>query len=224
MKTTPTRVVVAVDQPLVRGGVCALLDAQADLAVAGQAGWAAEAIRVTAALAPGVVVLDLGLSGGDPAELVGELTGHGARVLAITTGHTVALVARVLRAGASGVVLTGAGPVALIGAVRACAAGGIWLDPAVAGDVLCELLSQPVTGQATAAMVRRLTEREREVLELMAYGLDNAEIARRLFISDLTVRTHVGRVLHKLGCGTRAHAVVMAYRSGLVRVEAAALT
>jgi DNA-binding NarL/FixJ family response regulator len=222
--------VVAVDQPLIRGGISALLDAQPDITVVAQVGSGEDAVKAAASHLPEVVLLDMGMLDADPVDIIRQVVAAGiascpqreVRVLAITGEHTVALLSDVLRAGASGLVLTDAGTRALIGAVRAAAATGIWLDPVAVGDLLRDLSSQPVSGQQTTALVRRLTQREREVLKLMAYGLDNAEIARRLFISGMTVRTHVGRVLHKLGCGTRTHAVVMAYRSGLVRVEPAA--
>jgi DNA-binding NarL/FixJ family response regulator len=224
------RVVVAVDHPLNRGGISALLDAQQDITVVSQAGAAEDAVKAVAEHLPDVVLLDLRTSEIDPIDIFRQLVATGTascppravRVVAIISGHTVSFVVDALRAGACGLVLADAGPRQLIGAVRAGAAKGIWLDPDVARDLLRDLSSQPVSGQHTAVLVQRLTDREREVLELMAHGLDNAEIARRLFISGMTVRTHVARVLHKLGCGTRTRAVVMAYRSGLVRVEPAA--
>ena len=222
-------VVVAVAEPLSRGGISALLDVRPDLAVLAQVGGAEDALKVTADHLPDVLLLDPGVSGTDAADLIRQAVATGAascpqrvvRVLVVAEQPTVALVTGVLRAGASGVVLTRSGPAALVAAVRATAATGVWLDPVVLRDLLHDLSSQPVSGQRTAALVRRLTDREREVLELMAHGYDNAQIARRLFISGTTVRTHVGRVLHKLGCGTRTHAVVMAYRCGLVRLEPA---
>jgi DNA-binding NarL/FixJ family response regulator len=111
-------------------------------------------------------------------------------------------------------------PEALVGAVRAVALAGTWLDPAMVRDMLVELASQPITGETAWAVVRRLTAREREVLVLLAHGLGNTEIASRLFLSEATVRTHVGRILMKLDCRDRTKAVVVAYRSGLVRIPA----
>lgn len=220
------RVVVADDQPLIRSGMGCVLDAQPDIAVVGQAADGGEAVKLAATHRPDVLVLPAHLRWADGGDLIGEIVGgglgssppHAVRVLAVAERPTVDLVARALRSGATGFLRTETAARTLPGAVRAVAGGGIWLDPPVAGDLLRDLLSQPVTGQRTAGLVHALTAREREVLALLAHGLDNRGIAARLVLSEATVRTHVGHILDKLGCHSRSRAVAMAYRSGLVRL------
>ena len=220
------RVVVADDQPLIRRGISSVLAANPDIAVVGQAATADEAVKLAAVHRPDVVVLEVRMPGADGLGLIRAVVAGGrqfsppraVRVLAVTERHTVDLVAQALRAGASGFLLKETAADALAGAVRAVADAGTWLDPAVTGDLLRDLLSLPVTGQSTCALVSDLTAREREVLALLAHGLDNHGIAGRLVVSDATIRTHVGHILEKLGCHSRTGAVAMAYRSGLVRL------
>jgi DNA-binding NarL/FixJ family response regulator len=209
------RVLVADDQPLVSAGICALLDAEPDIEVVAQT-VLAEVVVAAGIHCPDVVVMDLPPEG---TEIIGKTVACGAlRVLVLTAQHTARLVCDALLAGASGYLLKATATDTLVGVVHAIASTGTWLDPAVVTDLLLELTRQPVSGGNSSAVVHRLTPREQEILVLMAHGLSNAEMANQLFISSLTVRTHVGRVLAKLGARNRAHAVTTAYRVGLVRV------
>jgi DNA-binding NarL/FixJ family response regulator len=224
--TSDIRVLVADDQPLIRNGISAVLTAHPDIIVVGQAADAAEAVKFAAARTPDVVVLEMRMPGVDGAALVREIIAGGTtyspprfiRVLAVAAHHTVEAVAGALHAGASGFLLKNSAAETLAAAVRAVAGAGTWLDPVIVGDLLRDLQSLPVTGQRTHTLVSGLTTRERDVLTLLAHGLDTRGIARRLMLSEATIRTHVGHILDKLGCHSRTHAVVMAYRSGLVRL------
>ena len=220
------RVVVADDQPLIRAGISSLLSAQSGIEVLAEASSAEETVKAAATHLPDVVVLAFPLPDADGTDLIGQVVDAGlrysphrrVRVLAMTTTHTVPFAQAALRAGASGFLLKTRPPEVLIGAVRAVAVAGTWLDSAVAEDLLRELSSRPSMGESASVLARRLTAREREVLVLMSNGLGNAEIAARLFLSEATVRTHIGRILMKLDCRRRTQAVVVAFRSGLVRV------
>lgn len=220
------RVVVADDQPLIRAGISSLLSAQTGIEVLAEASSAEETVKAAATYLPDVVVLALLLPEQEETDLIGQIVDAGlrysphrrVRVLAMTTDHTVPLAQAVLRAGASGFLLKTRPSEVLIGAVRAVAVAGTWLDSAVAEDLLRELSSRPAMGESASVLAGRLTAREREVLVLMSNGLGNAEIAARLFLSEATVRTHIGRILMKLDCRRRTQAVVVAFRSGLVQV------
>ncbi len=220
------RVIVADDQPLIRAGISSLLSAQTGIEVLAEASSAEETVKAAATYLPDVVVLALLLPEQEETDLIGQIVDAGlryaphrqVRVLAMTTDHTVPFAQAVLRAGASGFLLKTRPPEVLIGAVRAVAVAGTWLDSAVAEDLLRELSSRPAMGESASVLARRLTAREREVLVLMSNGLGNAEIAARLFLSEATVRTHIGRILMKLDCRRRTQAVVVAFRSGLVQV------
>ena len=221
------RVVVADDQPLILAGISSLLSAQPGIEVLAEASSAEEAVKAAATYLPDVVVLALPMPDQDDGtDLIGQIVDAGlrysphrtVRVLAMTSDHTVPFAQAVLRAGASGFLLKTRPPEVLVGAVRAVAVAGTWLDSAVAEDLLRELSSRPAMGESASVLARRLTAREREVLVLMSNGLGNAEIAARLFLSEATVRTHIGRILMKLDCRRRTQAVVVAFRSGLVQV------
>jgi DNA-binding NarL/FixJ family response regulator len=215
----PIRVLLADDQPLVRAGLAMLLCAEPDVEVVGEAGDGAEAVELTRRLSPDVVLMDVRMPGLDGVAATRALTADPestARVLILTTYHVDEAVYAALRAGASGFLLKDAAPTELLYAVRAVAAGEAWLDPAVARGLLDDLAARPEPAAPSPALLAELTAREHEVLILMAYGLSNAEIARRLVVGDATVKTHVGRVLMKLGLRDRTQAVVAAYQSGLV--------
>jgi DNA-binding NarL/FixJ family response regulator len=225
-RTSPIRVLVAAERPLVRSGLRAMLAAQPDLAVVADVASGEEVVRAAAAHTPDVVLMQLDLAGGDGLDIIGKIVADAGRygvpgrpvhVLAMAAEWSPRQAFAALRAGATGLLLNGRPTDVLLGAVRAVAVAGIWLDPAMARDVLIELTSQPVVGDTPSGVVRRLTAREREVLVLLAHGLGSADIADRLFLSAATVRTHVGRILMKLDCQDRTRAVVVAYRSGLVR-------
>ncbi|MEV6815179.1 response regulator transcription factor [Micromonospora sp. NPDC051296] len=212
------RVVLADDQPLVRSGIAMLLAAERDIAVVGECADGAAAVELARRERPDVVLMDVRMPGTDGVTATRDITAEGAgvRVLVLTTYHVDDAVRAALRAGASGFLLKDAAPDELTMAVRAVAAGEAWLDPAVTRSLLTEFAAlgdhrRPVPGE-----LGRLTDRERQVLVQMAYGLSNAEIAARLHIGDATVKTHVGRVLMKLGLRDRAQAVAAAYRGGLM--------
>jgi DNA-binding NarL/FixJ family response regulator len=223
------RVLVAEEHPLVRTGLRALLAAQPDIAVVADLAAGEDVVRATAAHVPDVVMMQMERSDYDGIELIGKIAADAGRygaperpvhVLAMADEWPPRQAYAALRAGATGLMLNGRPSDVLLGAVRAVALAGIWLDPAMARDVVVELTSQPLVGENPAGVVRRLTAREREVLVLLAHGLGSTDIATRLFLSQATVRTHVGRILMKLDCQDRTRAVVVAYRSGLVRSPA----
>jgi DNA-binding NarL/FixJ family response regulator len=213
----PIRVLIADDQALMRTGFRMILDAQDDIEVVGEAIDGADAIRRFEALSPDVVVMDVRMPTMDGIEATRRLAGleRPARVLILTTFDLDDYVYEALRAGASGFLLKDRPPEELVAAVRVIAAGEALLAPSVTRRLIEEFARRAPPAKRTE--LDELTEREREVLVLMARGLSNAEIARALFVAETTVKTHVGRVLHKLGLRDRAQAVVLAYESGLVQ-------
>jgi DNA-binding NarL/FixJ family response regulator len=216
--TTPIRVLVADDQALMRTGFRMILDAQDDIEVVGEAIDGADAIRRFERLRPDVVVMDVRMPTMDGIEATRRLSAADppARVLILTTFDLDEYVYEALRAGASGFLLKDRPPEELVGAVRVIAAGEALLAPSVTRRLIEEFARRPAAGGPPSGL-DELTEREREVLVLMAQGLSNAEIAGSLFVAETTVKTHVGRVLQKLRLRDRAQAVVLAYESGLVR-------
>jgi DNA-binding NarL/FixJ family response regulator len=214
---TPIRVLIADDQALMRTGFRMILDAQDDIEVVGEAIDGADAIRRFEKLAPDVVVMDVRMPTMDGIEATRRLAAleRPARVLILTTFDFDDYVYEALRAGASGFLLKDRPPEELVAAVRVIAAGEALLAPSVTRRLIEEFALRAPTASRTE--LDELTEREREVLVLMARGLSNAEIARALFVAETTVKTHVGRVLHKLRLRDRAQAVVLAYESGLVK-------
>ena len=217
MSGAPIRVLIADDQALMRTGFRMILDAQDDIEVVGEAIDGADAIRRFEKLSPDVVVMDVRMPTMDGIEATRRLAAleRPARVLILTTFDLDDYVYEALRAGASGFLLKDRPPEELVAAVRVIAAGEALLAPTVTRRLIEEFARRPPT--VTRTGLDELTEREREVLVLMARGLSNAEIARVLFVAETTVKTHVGRVLHKLGLRDRAQAVVLAYESGLVQ-------
>ncbi|MFI7025995.1 response regulator [Micromonospora sp. NPDC049900] len=212
------RVLLADDQPLVRSGIAMLLAAEADIEVVGECDDGAAAVELARRIRPDVVLMDVRMPGTDGVAATRQITADAAevRVLVLTTYHVDDAVRAALRAGASGFLLKDAVPDELTMAVRAVAAGEAWLDPAVTRTLLTEFAALGEHRAPTTAELDRLTDRERQVLVQMAHGLSNAEIAARLHIGDATVKTHVGRVLMKLGLRDRAQAVAAAYRGGLM--------
>jgi DNA-binding NarL/FixJ family response regulator len=208
------RVVVADDQQIVREGFTALLETQADITVVGSASDGDEAIRVCSEQQPDVVLMDVRMPGVDGIEATRRLAG--TKVIILTTFDLDDYVYDALSAGASGFLLKDAGAERLFEAVRVVAAGEALLAPAVTRRLIAEFARQRPRVRATPERLSELTPREVEVLRLVAEGLSNLEIADRLVLSDETVKTHVSRVLFKLGLRDRTQAVVAAYESGLV--------
>ena len=216
----PARLVVADDQEVVRAGFAALLDTQPDFTVVGTASDGAEAVRISKDLHPDVVLMDIRMPGIDGIEATRQLAGTGAdapRILILTTFDLDQYVYDALRAGASGFLLKDVNAEQLFDAVRVIAAGDALLAPAITRRLIDEFaLLQPQPDAPSASALAALTPRETQVLRLVAEGLSNPEIATRLVVSEETVKTHVSRVLAKLGLRDRTQAVVAAYESGLI--------
>jgi DNA-binding NarL/FixJ family response regulator len=210
------RVAVVDDQALVRGGFSMILEAEPDLEVVGEAGDGQEALELCARCAPDVVLMDVRMPVMDGVQATRLLTARSAaRVLILTTFDLDQYVFDALQAGASGFLLKDVPATELARAVRAVAAGDTLLAPAITRRLVEEYLSRPAHGRPDQRL-ERLTEREREVLVLLARGRSNAEIATELFVSETTAKTHVSRILAKIGARDRVQAVVTAYESGLV--------
>ncbi|WP_077490354.1 response regulator [Sinomonas mesophila] len=215
------RILIADDQALIRAGFRALLDAEPDMEVVGEAGSGAEAVSESLRLAPDVVLMDIRMPGGDGLEAtrrILESAPGGLRVVILTTFELDEYVTGAIRAGASGFLVKDTEPEELIRAVRAVHDGDAMLSPSVTRRLLERLAAErPAEAGRAPADVGLLTEREREVVALVGQGLNNAEIAARLVITPLTAKTHVSRAMTKLGLRDRAQLVVLAYESGLVR-------
>jgi DNA-binding NarL/FixJ family response regulator len=207
---------------MVRAGFRALLDSRSDIEVVGEAATGAEALEQVRALRPDVVVMDIRMPEMDGLEATRQITrdralGH-TRVLVLTTFDLDEYVFGALRAGASGFLLKGGEPADLVQAIRIVADGESLLAPSVTRRLIQTYISQPQPpARSEPDAMAELTAREREVLSLVATGLNNAEIAHALQLSPLTAKTHVSRILMKLGARDRVHAVIYAYESGLIR-------
>ncbi|MBL7496226.1 response regulator transcription factor [Frankia sp. CNm7] len=236
-----TSVLLVDDQPLLRMGFRMVLESQPDLTVIGEAGDGADAVRLTAELAPDVVLMDVRMPGIDGIEATRRIAAAGgaSRVLILTTFDLDRYVLAGLRAGASGFLLKDVPPADLLAAIRTVAAGDAVVAPNVTRrllDAFAHRLPDPDASEGDAAgrgtdghgtaqaagadRLARLTDRERDVLGEVAAGLSNAEIAARLVLSEATVKTHVGRILAKLELRDRVQAVVFAYETGIVRPSA----
>jgi DNA-binding NarL/FixJ family response regulator len=215
------RVVLADDQPLVRAGFRMLLDAEEDIAVVGEADNGAAALDLVRALRPDVVLMDIRMPGVDGLEALQQITGdaalEGVRVLVLTTFELDEYVFEAVRLGASGFLVKHTQPADLVRAVREVAAGEALLSPSVTRRLIQEFAARPVRPDLTPPTMDVLTDREREVVALVAQGLTNDEIAVELVLSPATARTHVSRAMVKLHARDRAQLVVFAYQSGLVR-------
>ena len=219
--TAATTVVLAEDQPMVRAGFRALLDSRSDIDVVGEAATGAEALEQVRALRPGVVVMDIRMPEMDGLEATRRITSDPAlretRVLVLTTFELDEYVFGALDAGASGFLLKGGEPADLVHAIRVVAAGESLLAPSVTRRLIDSYVSRPQRSSTQEHEgLDELTSREREVLGLIATGLTNAEIAQALHLSPLTAKTHVSRILMKLGARDRVQLVVMAYQAGIV--------
>ena len=214
------RIVVADDHQVVRAGFAGLLATQPDFAVVGTAGDGAEAVRISRELHPDVVLMDVRMPGMDGIEATRQLAGQdvaGPRVLILTTFDLDQYVYDALCAGASGFLLKDVTAERLFEAVRVVAAGEALLAPAVTRRLISEFARlRPHAAAPPTDRLAALTPRETQVLRLVAEGLSNPEIAARLVVTEETVKTHVSRVLGKLGLRDRTQAVVTAYESGLV--------
>jgi DNA-binding NarL/FixJ family response regulator len=215
-----TTVLIADDQPLVRVGLRKILDFEADLDVLGEALDGEDAVRQAARARPDLVLMDIRMPVLDGIEATRRITAAqpDTRVLILTTFGLDGYVYESLRAGASGFMLKDAPPEEIVDAVRIVARGEGLLAPAITRSVIEEFARQPApaTHRAPPAALAELTPREREVLDLMLAGLSNPEICARLFISDATAKTHVARILAKLGVRDRVQAVIYGYEHGLL--------
>ena len=213
------RVLVADDQALVRGGFAKILDSQQDMTVVAEAGDGAEAVEGCARLAPDVALLDIRMprmDGIEAARRIGSL-GSRTRVMMLTTFGIDQYVFESLRAGASGFLLKDAPPEELVAAVRVIADGNALLAPEVTKTIIEQFVERPPADPRLAERVGELTPREAEVLRLLTRGMSNAELAETLVVSEATAKSHLARVLMKLGVRDRVQAVIAAYESGLVK-------
>ncbi|MFE6835308.1 MULTISPECIES: response regulator [unclassified Streptomyces] len=218
--STPIKVMIADDQMMVRQGFTVLLNAQPDIEVVGQAVDGADAVAKVAELAPDVVLMDIRMPGMGGIEATSVITGvpdATVKVLVLTTFDLDEYVYEALRAGASGFLLKDASADQLAEAVRVVAAGEALLSPNITKRLITEFSRMGAPRAPSRARIDELTERETEVLSLVAQGLSNAEIAAHLTVAEQTVKTHVGRILVKLGLRDRTQAAVFAYETGLVR-------
>ena len=216
------RVLLVDDQPLLRTGFRMILEAEADIAVIGEAGDGLQALEQVRVLQPDVVLMDIRMPRMDGVEATRRIAGPGrdgpAKVLVLTTFDLDEYVVEALRAGASGFLLKDVPAEELVQAIRVVADGAAMLAPSVTRRLLDMYAGRlPQGAESPPAALGTLTERELEVLRLVARGLSNAEVAKELFVSETTVKTHVGHVLTKLGLRDRVQAAVFAYESGLVR-------
>lgn len=205
------------DQQLVRAGLVSILRTQPDLAVVGEAAGGEEAVQVIRATDPDVVLMDVRMDGVDGIEATRRLADHRSAIVMLTTFDMDQYVYSAMKAGACGFLLKDAPPEALVAAVRSAARGDALLAPTITRRLVEEFVRRPPPGDTRPEMLQRLTERECEVLGEIGHGRSNAEIASRLFLAEATVKTHVSRILTKVGLRDRAQAVVLAYESGLVR-------
>ena len=214
------RVAIADDQPLVRDGFRVQLGLAGDMEFAGEASTGEQAVALARRERPDVLLMDVRMPLLDGIEATRRITADprasGVRVLVLTTFDIDQYVFAALRAGASGFLLKDATPEELLAAIRIVAAGEALLAPAATRYLVADFVSRPGVGRPDARLAGELTAREREVLVLIAQGLSNAEIAGRLVVSPATAKTHVSRILAKLGLRDRAQLVIAAYESGLI--------
>ncbi len=217
---TIIRVLVADDQALVRGGFRLLIDSAPDLEVVGEAADGAEAARLARELRPDIVLMDIRMPTMDGIEATRAIVSAPAnaqtRIIILTTFDLDEYVYDALRAGASGFLLKDTDPDALLEAIRVVDSGDALLAPSVTRRLIAEFAKRPAQTRSSLPHLEQLTEREREVLALVAKGLSNGEIATGLFISPATAKTHVSRIMMKLESRDRAQLVALAYESGFV--------
>jgi DNA-binding NarL/FixJ family response regulator len=217
--SSPIRIVVADDQALVRSGFLALLRSEDDIDVVGEAANGYEAVKVTKAERPDVILMDIRMPEMDGLEATRLITADPAlksvHILILTTFDLDSYVHEALRAGASGFLLKDTLPAELLAAVRTVAAGDALLAPSITRRLIESFISRPIVAVADPRL-DQLTEREREVLTTVARGLSNAELADELFMNHATAKTHVSHLLTKFAARDRAQLVVIAYETGLV--------
>ena len=219
--TAPITILIVDDQQLLRLGFRMIFEAEPDLEVVGEAGDGTEAVRLTGQTSPDVVLMDVRMPRTSGIEATEQIVAKypGSRVLVLTTFDLDEYAFAALRAGANGFLLKNSEPAELLSAIRTVARGDAVVAPRVTRLLLEKFASQLPAGpddQAEDPRLGLLTEREREVLTEVAHGLSNAEIAGRLYLSEATVKTHVGRILPKLGLRDRVQAVVFAYETRLI--------
>jgi DNA-binding NarL/FixJ family response regulator len=217
--TEPTRILLADDQALVRGGLRMIIDAQPDMEVVGEAADGREALQQSSELSPGLVLMDVRMPELDGLEATRRLLGRpgaSAKVLILTTFDLDEHVYEAIRAGASGFLLKSAPPQQLVQGIRTVMAGDALLSPEITRRLLDRFASRPPPPAGTPPALAELSGRELEVLRLMADGRSNAEIAAALFLSEATVKSHVTHILTKLRLRDRVQAVALAYRTGLM--------
>nr|WP_304049888.1 response regulator transcription factor [Jatrophihabitans endophyticus] len=216
MGSEPIRVVVADDQQLLRSGFRAILDSEDDITVVGEADDGVQAVAVAADLAPDVILMDIRMPNLDGLAATERIVSRpGApRVVVLTTFDLNEYVYRALRAGASGFLLKDTPATRLIAAVRAAAGGDALIEPSITRRLLESFAPVAPASTEPPPEIAELTDRERDVLRLVARGLSNSEIAGELVVAETTVKTHVGRILVKLGVRDRVQAVVRAYETG----------
>jgi len=212
------RVLLADDQALVRGGFNSILAGQADIEVVGEAEDGNAAVELTERLRPDVVLMDIRMPGIDGIEATRRIVARdiATRVLVLTTFDIDDYVYEAMKAGASGFLLKTAPPRQLVEALRTVAAGDALLAPSITRRLVEQFVRRPPPGASVPRAFDELTERERDVLKLLARALSNAEIAAELVVSEATVKSHVNRILTKLNLRDRAQAIVLAYETGLI--------
>jgi DNA-binding NarL/FixJ family response regulator len=214
------RVLLADDQVLVRAGFAALLDAQDDITVVGEAADGAAAVKLAQEIEPDIVLMDIRMPGVDGLEATRRIADEprltGVRVIILTTFELDEYVFEAIRAGATGFVVKHTEPIELVRAVRVVAAGDALLSPGITRRLISEFADRAKSPPSATAL-NALTERERQLTTLVAEGLSNEQIAERLVLSPTTVKTHVNRAMMKLSARDRAQLVVLAYEAGLVR-------
>ena len=215
------RVLLADDQALVRGGFRMLLESADDIEVVGEASEGEQACAMVAETLPDVVLMDIRMPGTDGLEATRRSAADkqlaGVRVLILTTFEADEYVYQALRAAASGFLVKDTEPAELLQAVRIIARGDSLLSPSITRRLIADIAARPAAPAVSPADLSDLTDREREVLTLVGGGLSNDEIAEQLFLSPLTAKTHVSRIMSKLSARDRAQLVVTAYETGLVR-------
>jgi DNA-binding NarL/FixJ family response regulator len=219
------RVVVVDDQPLIRAGITLLVSAEEDIVIVAEAADGQAAVVQARDQRPDVILMDVRMPGIDGVEATRAVIDEGLtaqngqpiRVIILTTYHLDEAVYAALRAGASGFLLKDAAPTEIVAAIRAVAAGEAWLNPTVTRRLIDDFTTRPEQHTPMPAQMAELTRREREVLILLAQGLSNTEVAGQLFISEATVKTHLARVMAKLGVREKTQAVIAAYQTGLVQ-------